>query len=88
MARNFLADLLLSCADSVALVDIAFGLVQTGPNASTNNGVSMHIYSAYVRANGIVVQTQVCANNVAEAIALLKGAYGADNLVHLPQLVS
>lgn len=48
----------------------------------------MHIYSAYVRANGIVVQTQVCANNVAEAIALLKGAYGADNIVHLPQLVS
>ena len=48
----------------------------------------MHIYSAYVRANGIVVQTQVCANNVAEAIALLKGAYGSDNLVHLPQLVS
>ena len=70
------------------LVDIAFGLVQTGPDASTNNGVSMHIYSAYVRANGIVVQTQVCANNVAEAIALLKGAYGADKLVHLPQLVS
>ena len=50
--------------------------------------INMHIYSAYVRANGIVVQTQVCANNVAEAIALLKGAYGADNIVHLPQLVS
>ena len=50
--------------------------------------IDMHIYSAYVRANGLVVQAQVCANNVAEAIALLKGAYGADNLVHLPQLVS
>ena len=36
----------------------------------------MHIYSAYVRANGQVIQTQVCANNI------------SDNLVHLPQLVS
>jgi hypothetical protein len=47
----------------------------------------MHIYSAYVRANGIVVQTQVCANNLSDAINLLKGAYGSDNLVHLPQLM-
>ena len=50
-------------------------------------GVHMHIYSAYVRANGLVVQTQVCANNINEAINLLKGMYGSDNLVHLPQLV-
>jgi len=48
----------------------------------------MHIYTAYVRANGLVVQAQICANNMAEAIALLQGAYGSDNLVHLPQLVS
>ena len=47
----------------------------------------MHIYSAYVRANGLVVQTQVCANNISDAINLLRGMYGSDNLVHLPQLV-
>jgi hypothetical protein len=49
---------------------------------------TMHTYSAYVRANGMVVQTQVCANNISDAINLLKGMYGSDNLVHLPQLVS
>jgi hypothetical protein len=48
---------------------------------------TMHIYSAYVRANGLVVQTQVCANSLHDAISLLKGMYGSDNLVHLPQLV-
>lgn len=48
----------------------------------------MHTYSAYVRANGQVIQTQVCACNVSDAINLLKGMYGTDNLVHLPQLVS
>jgi hypothetical protein len=47
----------------------------------------MHIYSAYVRANDMVVQTQVCANNISDAINLLKCMYGSDNLVHLPQLV-
>jgi hypothetical protein len=47
----------------------------------------MHTYSAYVRANGLIVQTHVCANNVSDAINLLKGMYGSDNLVHLPQLV-
>ncbi len=49
---------------------------------------NMHIYSAYVRANGLVVQTQVCANNISDAINLLKGMYGSDNIVHMPQLVS
>jgi hypothetical protein len=49
---------------------------------------TMHTYSAYVRANGQVIQTQVCANNISDAINLLKGMYGTDNLVHLPQLVS
>jgi hypothetical protein len=47
----------------------------------------MHIYSAYVRANGLVIQTQICASNISDAISLLKGMYGSDNLVHLPQLV-
>ena len=49
---------------------------------------AMHTYSAYVRANGQVIQTQVCANNISDAINLLKGMYGNDNLVHFPQLVS
>lgn len=48
----------------------------------------MNIYSAYVRANGFVVQTRIYANNISDAIFLLKGQYGADNLVHLPQQVS
>jgi hypothetical protein len=50
-------------------------------------GANMHTYSAYVRANGQVIQTQVRASNVSDAINLLKGMYGSDNLVHLPQLV-
>ena len=49
---------------------------------------TVHTYSAYVRANGQVMQTQVCANNISDAINLLKGMYGSDNLVHFPQLVS
>ena len=59
-------------------------------NASTPfySEIIMHIYSAYVRANGQVIPTQVCANNISDAINLLKGMYGTDNLVHLPQLVS
>ena len=44
----------------------------------------MNTYSAYVRANGVVIQTYVCANNVNDAINLLKGMYGSGNLVHLP----
>ena len=48
----------------------------------------MYTYSAYVRANGQVVQIHVRAGNVNDAINLLKGMYGSDNLVHLPQLVS
>jgi hypothetical protein len=47
----------------------------------------MNTYSAYVRANGFVVQTRICANSVSDAIFLLKGQYGADNLVHLPQQI-
>lgn len=47
----------------------------------------MHTYSAYVRANGYVVQTQIRASNINDAIFLLKGMYGHDNLVHLPQQV-
>lgn len=48
----------------------------------------MNTYSAYVRANGFVVQTRICANNMADAIFLLKGQYGTDNLVHLPTQIS
>lgn len=48
----------------------------------------MNTYSAYVRANGFVVQTQIRAGNVHDAIALLKGMYGNDNLVHLPMQVN
>lgn len=48
----------------------------------------MHTYTAYVRASGYVVQTTICANNMADAIFLLKGQYGSDNLVHLPVQVS
>ena len=44
----------------------------------------MHTFSAYVRANGYVVQTQIRASNMSDAIFLLKGQYGSDNLVHLP----
>jgi hypothetical protein len=47
----------------------------------------MNTYSAYVRANGFVVQTQIRASNMHDAISLLKGQYGADNLVHLPQQI-
>jgi hypothetical protein len=49
-------------------------------------GTTMYTYSAYVRANGQVIQTQVRASNISDAINLLKGMYGSDNLVHLPQL--
>ena len=48
----------------------------------------MNIYTAYVRANGFIVQTRIYASNISDAIFLLKGQYGADNLVHLPQQVS
>lgn len=85
--KFFQADSLLFSANSVPLVDIAQGPAQTVPIASKRYGTTMHIYTAFVRADGIVVQTQVCANSLIEAIALLKGAYGSDNLVHLPQLV-
>lgn len=47
----------------------------------------MHTYTAYVKANGLVTQTQVRANNMLDAINLLKGMYGSDNLVHLPQQI-
>jgi hypothetical protein len=48
----------------------------------------MNTYSAYVRANGFIVQTHIQANNVSDAIFLLKGQYGADNLVHLPTQIN
>lgn len=48
----------------------------------------MNTYTAYVRANGYVVQAMICANSIADAIFLLKGQYGSDNLVHLPVQVN
>jgi hypothetical protein len=74
----FSAELLPSWSTSRKATNIVMALQQEP---------DMHIYSAYVRANGQVIQTQVCANNVSDAINLLKGMYGSDNLVHLPQLV-
>jgi len=49
---------------------------------------NMYTYTAYVRSNGLVMQTQICAQNINDAIALLKGMYGSDNLVHLPQQIN
>lgn len=57
-------------------------------SASFYLGNPMNIYTAYVRANGFVIQTQIAAYNMFDAISLLKGQYGADNLVHLPVQVS
>ena len=44
----------------------------------------MKTYEAYVRANGYVVKTRIVADNDLEALFLLRGQYGADNVVHLP----
>jgi hypothetical protein len=74
----------LPCLTFCFLVDFAQGHQYRYGFAT---GATIHIYSAYVRANGMVVQTQVCANSLHEAINLLKGMYGSDNLIHMPQLV-
>ena len=49
----------------------------------------MNTYQAYVRVMpaNVVVKTQVVADGVQQAIFLLQGQYGADNLVHLPSEV-
>ncbi len=44
----------------------------------------MKTFEAYVRANGFVVKTRIVANSNQDALFLLQGQYGADNIVHLP----
>lgn len=44
----------------------------------------MKTFEAYVRANGFIVKTRVLAEGIQEAIFLLQGQFGADNLVHMP----
>jgi len=45
----------------------------------------MKTYEAYVRTpNGMVVKTHIQAECSLDAINLLRGMYGPDNLVHLP----
>lgn len=44
----------------------------------------MQTYQAYVRAGGLVVKVQIQAENTMSAIAMLKGMYGENNIVHLP----
>ena len=49
----------------------------------------MNTYQAYVRVMpaNVVVKTQVVADGLQQAIFLLQGQYGSDNLVHLPTQV-
>lgn len=48
----------------------------------------MKTYEGYVRTpNGMVVKAQVQAECTIDAINLLRGMYGPDNLVHLPSEV-
>ncbi|MDE2056966.1 MAG: hypothetical protein KGI88_07025 [Betaproteobacteria bacterium] len=48
----------------------------------------MNTYEAYVRVqpNGFAVKTFVLAQSVSDAILLLKGQYGANNLLQYPVL--
>ena len=49
----------------------------------------MITFSAYVRTpNDFVVKTQVVAENIQQAIFLLQGQYGVNNVVHLPAPVA
>lgn len=48
----------------------------------------MKTYEAYVRTpNGMIVKARVQADCTMDAIFLLHGMYGPDNLVHLPSEV-
>ena len=51
----------------------------------------MHTYTAYVRApfgdSTIVVKTQVQAENTNAATFLLRGQYGTENVVSIPQQI-
>lgn len=44
----------------------------------------MKSYQAYVRAGGLVVKVVIQAENTLAAIAMLKGMYGENNIVHQP----
>jgi hypothetical protein len=44
----------------------------------------MKTFEAYVRANGYVVKTRIVADNDLDALFLLQGQFGSDNIVHLP----
>jgi hypothetical protein len=46
----------------------------------------MKTYQAYVRIQpaNVIVRTQVVADGLQQAIFILQGQFGADNLVHLP----
>jgi hypothetical protein len=44
----------------------------------------MKTFEAYIRVNGCVVKTRIVADNGQDALYLLQGQYGADNVVHLP----
>ena len=50
----------------------------------------MNTYEAYVRVmpSNMVVKTQVRADSNQSALFLLQGMYGANNVVHLPTMVS
>lgn len=53
----------------------------------------MYTYTALVKApfgsdSTIIVRTQVQAENVNAAISLLRGQYGVDNVVGIPQQVN
>ncbi|BDT77878.1 hypothetical protein PKF023_16810 [Polynucleobacter yangtzensis] len=45
----------------------------------------MKTFEAYVRAGGFVVRTMVVADGLQQAIYILQGQFGADNVVHLPR---
>jgi hypothetical protein len=47
----------------------------------------MKTFEAYVRVNGYVVKTLIVAESNQDAIFLLKGQYGADNIAHFPREV-
>jgi hypothetical protein len=50
----------------------------------------MNTYEAYVRVmpSNMVVKTQVRTDSNQSALFLLQGMYGANNVVHLPTMVS
>jgi hypothetical protein len=47
----------------------------------------MHQYQALVKANGMMVQTVIFAENVVAAIKLLQAIYGASNVASQPMQI-